>query len=58
MGRVWMGLAAIAALSACERYDEVDLPLPPIPAHRVDGTPLGPGALAGKPWVVNLWVPG
>jgi len=35
-------------------------PMPPLVLSGTfaDGTPLTMASLAGKPWVVNLWLPG
>lgn len=45
-------------LVACERVDRPNRPLPEIKAERLDGTKVDRDALIGKPWLINLWVPG
>lgn len=46
-------------LSRYESVQELDAPLPDeLTLRTLAGDTLGPEALAGKPWVINLWLPG
>ena len=45
-------------LAGCARYDRLDRPLPRFTATTLDGRTVDPSSLAGKPWIINLWVPG
>ena len=56
--RARIGLLALVLLAGCERYDRLDRPLPKFTATTLDGRTLDADALKGKPWLVNLWVPG
>ncbi|HEY3447156.1 MAG TPA: hypothetical protein VGK67_12365 [Myxococcales bacterium] len=49
---------ALLLLAGCDRYDKRDRPLPKFSATTLDGKPIDPAFLAGKPWVIHLWVPG
>ncbi|WNG58512.1 hypothetical protein F0U59_30030 [Archangium gephyra] len=56
-GRLLLGLCVLA--SGCDVYDKPHRPVPDtFKAHFADGTPLDRQALMGRPWVINLWVPG
>lgn len=47
---LWVGLRGAAV-------DERDTPLPPLPLATLDGSPVPASTFAGKPWVINLWMP-
>ena len=51
-------LALALAAAACDRVDRPNRPLPDFQAQGLDGTEWSRERLAGKPWVINLWVPG
>jgi hypothetical protein len=51
-------LAALAILGCSEPYSRPHTPLPAISGTYLDGRPLSREDLLGKPWVINLWVPG
>jgi hypothetical protein len=52
-------LASVAILAGCsEPYSRPHVPLPAISGTYLDGRPLSREDLLGKPWVINLWVPG
>ena len=53
-----LGLLAVVALSACDRVEPRDRPLPKIEAATLDGERLDLDSLRGKPWIINVWVPG
>ncbi len=57
---VAMVLGSIAALllAGCQKVDRPNRPLPDFKATRLDGTKLTRESLRGKPWLINLWVPG
>lgn len=57
---MWVAVVVgVAALAGCDRYQK---PLKPLPdnfeAVGLDGTRLRKQDLLGKPWVINIWVPG
>ncbi|MGI5862370.1 MAG: hypothetical protein ACOX6T_09975 [Myxococcales bacterium] len=52
-----LGVFAVAAAAGCQSYDRPNAPFPDIQATGLDGTTWDRQALAGKPWVINLWVP-
>jgi len=56
--RTLLALPVLLTLLACERYDRLDRPFPEITATALDGTVIKPADLRGKPWVINVWVPG
>ncbi len=53
-----LGALALALLAGCDRYDRLDRPLPKFTATTLDGRTIDSDSLAGKPWIINLWVPG
>lgn len=54
-----MIVAFAAAVSGCDVYDRPRRPLPAnFEVHTLDGRVLTPKELRGKPWVINIWVPG
>ena len=56
---VLLALAALAILAGCsEPYSRPNAPLPAIAGTYLDGRPLSRDHLLGKPWLINLWVPG
>lgn len=60
MRRLLAFTTALLLLSACERVDRPMRPLPDqfFTAKTLDGRQVDRAFLAGRPWVVNLWVPG
>lgn len=55
---VALALAAIG-LAGCDQYAKPNRPLPDsLVLHTLDGATLRPSDLAGKPWVISIWVPG
>ncbi len=54
-------LAAVffSLLSACDAVDRPHRPVPELffGATTLEGTPVTRASLAGKPWVINLWLP-
>lgn len=57
MARCWAFLLAIL-LSGCDRVSARDLPFPDLKASTLTGEPLPRAHFAGKPWIINVWVPG
>ncbi len=57
MRRVTLPLLGLLLLG-CEPVSRPNRPLPAIEGTYLDGRALSKASLAGKPWVVNLWVPG
>lgn len=60
MRRLVLALPLLLLASACE---VVERPMRPLPdqffeAKTLDGRSVDRAFLAGRPWVVNLWVPG
>ncbi len=52
-------LAAALSLAACDSYEIPNRPLPTsLEMETLDGELWGVSSLSGKPWVINLWVPG
>ena len=52
-------LLSVLLLSGCEYYDKPNRPLPAnLSLTTLDGATLTREELVGKPWVINLWVPG
>nr|WP_242589275.1 hypothetical protein [Corallococcus macrosporus] len=52
-------LALCMLLSACDRYDRPNLPVPEsFSARTLEGRGLERAGLLGKPWVVSIWAPG
>ncbi len=58
MDKKMLLLSALVALSACERITPLNRPFPKVVATTLDGREIRPESLTGKPWVINLWVPG
>jgi hypothetical protein len=57
--RVMAGVPALLLLAGCEYYDKPRQPLPEqLEFRTLDGKTLRRSDLVGKPWVINLWVPG
>lgn len=60
--RIARSLAAAAALLAvagCDVYDKPNRPVPDdLEFRTLDGEKLRRSDLVGKPWVINIWVPG
>lgn len=57
--RLLLILLGTLVLASCEHVDRPNRPLPDIKAARLDGGGrIDPDALRGKPWLINLWVPG
>jgi hypothetical protein len=58
----WIALTAAAALALSTGCNNYDKPRRPLPEHlefrTLDGETLRRSDLLGKPWVINLWVPG
>jgi peroxiredoxin len=51
--------AAVAGLApACDATERPNRPLAPFSADGLDGTPWDSQALRGRPWVINVWMPG
>lgn len=55
---VTAAFAVLVLLAGCERYDRLDRPLPRFSATTLDGKAIDSDSLRGKPFVINLWVPG
>ena len=53
-----LGLGVAAYVATKPRVEVVDRAIGPLPVAQLDGTPILPASFAGKPWVVNLWMPG
>lgn len=54
----WL-LLLIPLLSACEVYDKPRRPVGEnFRARTLDGEVVDASTLRGRPWVVNVWVPG
>ncbi len=51
-------LLLLTAATGCERYDRRDRPLPDLSLQALDGREFKASELRGKPWVINVWVPG
>jgi hypothetical protein len=52
-------LLLLFALAACEHYERPNRPLPEdFSAVTLAGQTLDRDALRGRPWVVNVWLPG
>jgi hypothetical protein len=51
-----MGLVAHVLLRP--HVQQIDRALGPLPLATLEGTPIDPGSFAGRPWVVNVWMPG
>ena len=58
MTRALPALLGLLLLAGCERYDRLDRPLPSFTATTLDGREITEATLAGKSWIINLWVPG
>ncbi|MGA9520553.1 MAG: TlpA disulfide reductase family protein [Myxococcaceae bacterium] len=58
-GQMLLALASLLLTAGCEYYEK---PFKPIPDSfeitTLDGTVLRRSDLLGKPWVINIWVPG
>jgi hypothetical protein len=54
-----LALCAVAlAAAACDSFSRPNRPPGPFAADGLDGRLWDNEALRGKPWVVNLWMPG
>ena len=53
-----LGLGAAAFIALKPRVEQVDRVIGPLPVARLDGTPIDAASFAGRPWVVNVWMPG
>ena len=54
---VVLGAFALA-VALTEPFERLDEPLPPLPLVKLDGSPVPPGHFDGRPWIVNVWLPG
>ena len=58
MGRRLL-LIALFGLAACDQYARPNRPLPSdFEVATLDGRVLVPRDFQGRPWLINLWVPG
>ena len=48
---------AAAFAAGCQSYSRPNAPFPELQATGLDGETWNRERLAGKPWVINLWVP-
>jgi hypothetical protein len=56
--RAVSGVLVLLAMLGCEaRYAPRPLP-ETFAVRRLDGQRLDPAAMRGRPWLVNLWLPG
>ena len=54
-----LALAAVLAAGCHSSYEQPNTPLPDnFRAVLLDGTPVNPESLRGKPWVINVWMVG
>jgi len=53
-----LAVLALLLVAGCDRYDRLDRPLPSFQARTLDGAPVDESFFEGRPWVVNIWVPG
>jgi thiol-disulfide isomerase/thioredoxin len=53
----WLALLAVF-LAACDNVSRPNRPLPAISATGLDGAAWTRDSFSGKPWVVNVWMPG
>lgn len=57
--RPLFGLLALAAIVGCNRTEQRRQRFPDdMPLRVVGGETLRAGDLVGKPWVINVWLPG
>jgi hypothetical protein len=57
--RGWLWIFGALLLASCETYTTPHRLLPEnLQLKTLDGQTLTREDLAGKPWVINLWVPG
>ena len=47
--------ASVVLIAGGDQYEVTDAPLPALPIRALDGQPV---ALSGRPWVINIWLPG
>lgn len=55
---VALALSLLALAGCSEPYARPNRPLPAVTGTYLDGRPLTRDDLLGKPWLINLWVPG
>jgi len=55
---VVLGLAGAASVLLKPRLEHLDREIGPLPVAALDGTPILPASFAGRPWIVNVWMPG
>jgi hypothetical protein len=53
-----LALLGLLALAGCDKFDRPNRALPAFEATGLDGSAWNRDRLAGRPFVVNLWVPG
>jgi cytochrome oxidase Cu insertion factor (SCO1/SenC/PrrC family) len=55
-----LGLAAVLApgLSGCDWYEKPGRAFPDLGLRDLDGNAITLSALRGRPWVVEVWLPG
>jgi thiol-disulfide isomerase/thioredoxin len=51
-------IAILVGVAGCDVYGTPDRPLPDIKATMLDGRSMPADMFEGKPWVINVWVPG
>lgn len=52
------GLVFIVLVMLAEPVKRVDHPLPELPLDTLDGRALRRADFAGRPWIINVWLPG
>lgn len=58
LGRVVPGVVVLLSVLGCEApYTPRPLPAA-FAVRRLDGQRIGPAEMRGRPWLVNLWLPG
>ena len=52
-------LLALLGLVGCDVYERPNRPVPEwFRATTLDGEVIDRAALEGKPWIINIWIPG
>jgi len=55
----WLVVVALVTPLACDYYAKPHRALPEsFTVNTLDGRMLGPAEFRGKPWVINVWLPG
>lgn len=56
--RILLLTSLFALAPGCERLERTQQVLPELGLRDLDGKAIATGALRGRPWIINIWLPG